>query len=223
MRRIYGEGVVRMIAQAGGIVFVTADKLDGEQATVSYWAYAFGGSSLIRVNRQVYLQAMFGAHFEQWQALMPDFVNYRFVDIGNKKYLSLYPTGEAKTYTREQELIWEGQLSYKDCGPSDVVRIGKSVWVAFPAGDTILRFSTDTMREELRIGSKKDNAFSRPCGLWSIDNKLIVCNAASNCIEMVDTDSYVVERYATFNEPVYQYFKIGATEVVLLKSGIYVL
>lgn len=223
MKKIYGNGAVRMMAQPSGVVFLTADEVVDGKTTVSYWAYAFDGGSLMRVSRRVYLQAMFGVRFEQWHELMPDFVNFRFTDIGNNRYLSLYPTGDAKVFDRNYQEIWQGKLNYKDFGPSDAVCIGKSVWVAFPEGDTILRFNAETMREELRIGSKKDNAFSRPCGLWSIDNKLIVCNASGNCIEMVDTDTYVVERYATFNEPVYQYFKIGSIEIVLLESGIYVL
>ena len=79
------------------------------------------------------------------------------------------------------------------------------------------------MREELRIGSQKDNVFSKPRGLWADGKNLIVCNSAGKCIESVDTNSYVVEKYAQFDEPVYQYVKCGAYEVVLLESGIYLI
>jgi hypothetical protein len=79
------------------------------------------------------------------------------------------------------------------------------------------------MREELRIGSQKDNAFSKPRGLWADGKRLIVCNSAGKCIESVDTSSYVVEKMMQFEEPVYQYLKIGMFEVVALDSGIYLL
>ena len=118
---------------------------------------------------------------------------------------------------------WTGTLKYKDFGPCDAVCIGRSVWVSFPEGDTILRYNARTMREELRIGSKRDNAFSRPCGLYVENNRLVVCNSASKFIEVVDTESYTVERYSSFEEPLHQYIKPNGQEIVRLDSGVYLL
>jgi hypothetical protein len=223
LKKIYGEGVIDILPLSKGVIMVTRENDVDDKVIVSYKFYSFESGKIARATRSVYLHAKFGQNFEKYHKIMPDFINYRCTPLPDNRLFTVYPTGEAKIFNGSADLIWEGKINYKEFGPSDVVCVGKSLWIAFPDGDTILRYNLRTMRDELRIGSKKDNAFSRPCGLYAIDNKLVVCNSVSNCIEIVDTDTYVVERYASFDEPVYQYFKIGANEVVLLKSGAYIM
>lgn len=223
LKKIYGDGVLDILPLPKGVLMVTRENDAEDKVVVSYKVYSFESGKISRATRNVYLYAKFGQNFEKYYKLMPDFINYKCTALPDDKLFTIYPTGEAKIFNADVEVVWQGNIKYKEFGPSDVACVGKSLWIAFPDGDTILRYNLRTMRDELRIGSKKDNAFSRPCGLCSIENKLVVSNAVSNCIEIVDTGTYVVERYAAFDEPVYKYHKVGANEIVLLQSGAYIL
>ena len=223
MQQIFDDKAVQIVGAPGGVIMVIAEQCFDDQAIVSYKYYDFATGQLSKVAREVYLRGKFGENYEMFAPNLHDFVNQHTAYLPDGRCLFVYPTGEAAAYDEQAMRVWSGTLKYKEFGPCDVVCIGRSVWVSFPDGDTILRYNARTLREELRIGSKKDNAFSRPCGLYADGGKLIVCNSASNCIELVDTDTYTVERYASFNEPVYQYVKSGEHQVVRLASGVYLM
>ena len=221
MKKLYGEGALQLLPLPDGFLFVARQSEYEDKLVVSYQMYSFERGTVSPVTRSVYLQAKFGPNYSFFEQQLGDFINYKCVSLPEKRLLALYPTGESKIFAPDGEVVWEGKLTYKEFGPSDAVCSGKSVWVAFPGGDTIVRYNAKTMREELRIGSKRDNAFSKPCGLWLNESNLMVSNAVSMGIEQVNTETYTVEQYAQFEEPVYQYMKINSNEIVLLESGIY--
>lgn len=223
MKKIYDKSAMAVLPYGDNIVFVAAEKQVDDKYIVSYKMYDFQEDTISQIRRSTYLEAKFGDEFLYFSKIFPDFINYKCVKLPNGGIIAVYPNGDAAIFDKHNEITWEGSLKYRNSGPSGVACIDDSIWVSFPDGDTILRYNAETMREELRIGSQKDNAFSQPRGLWSNGKNLVVCNCAGKCIESVDTSSYVVERYAQFDEPVYQYVKCGPFEVVLLESGIYMM
>ncbi len=223
MQQIFDDKAVQIVAAPGGVILVVTEQCFDDQAIVSYKYFDFNTKQISKVAREVYLRGKFGENYIVYSSNLHDFVNQHTAYLPDGRCLFIYPTGEGVAYDEQALRVWSGTLKYKEFTPCDVVCIGRSVWVSFPDGDTILRYNARTLREELRIGSKKDNAFSRPCGLYADGSKLIVCNSASNCIESVDTETYTVEKFATFNEPVYQYVKSGEHQVVRLASGVYIL
>ncbi len=223
MKKIYDKSAMAILPYGDNIVFVAAEKQVDDKYIVSYKMYNFNDGAVTQIRRSTYLEAKFGNDFLYYSKIFPDFINYKCARLTDGRMIAIYPKGDAVIFDQNNDIVWEGSLKYRNSGPSGVTCIDNSIWVSFPEGDTILRYNAFTMREELRIGGKKDNAFSKPRGLWSEGKNLIVCNHAGKCIESVDTSSYVVEKYAQFDEPVYQYVKCGAFEVVLLESGIYLM
>lgn len=223
MQQIFGDNALQIVEAPDGVVIVVADEINGDQATVSYRYYSLSSNKLTRTVKDVYLRGKFGENFADYVPYFKDIHNYSVAELPDDRRLFVYPTGEACIFDENMNKTWTGTLKYKDFGPCDAVCIGRSVWVSFPEGDTILRYNARTMREELRIGSKRDNAFSRPCGLYVENNRLVVCNSASKFIEVVDTESYTVECYSSFEEPLHQYIKPNGQEIVRLDSGVYLL
>ena len=223
MKKIYDKSAMAILPYNDNIVFVAAEKQLDDKFIVSYKMYDFQNYQVTQVRRSAYLEAKFGDEFLYFSKMFPDFINYKCAKLPDGRLISLYPNGDAAMFDNNYDIVWEGALKYRNSGPAGVACVDNSIWVSFPDGDTILRYNAATMREELRIGSQRDNAFSKPRGLWAAGKNLIVCNSAGKCIESVDTSSYVVEKYAQFDEPVYQYVKCGMFEVVLLDSGIYLL
>lgn len=223
MNKIYEENAVEIVAVPDGVVIVSQEENFEDQAVVNYKFYSFRSRKILQVTRDVYLRGKFGDAYAEISRQLPDYINYRVAGLPDGEMVCIYPTGESRVFSAGGEIVWKGELRYKNFGPSDVACVGRSLWVSFAEGDTILRYNLRTMREELRIGSSADNAFSRPCGLCEDGSRLIVCNSESCCIEAVDPEAYTVERLYSFDEPVYQYVRSGVENVVLLKSGVYVL
>ncbi len=222
LNKIYEENAVEILAVPDGVIIVSQEENFEDQAVVTFKYYSFRSKRLMSVTRDVYLRAKFGDSYQEISAQLPDYINYNVAQLPDGELLCVYPTGESYMFSVGGKLEWKGELKYKGFGPSGVACVGRSIWLSFAEGDTILRYNPRTMREELRIGSHSDDAFSRPCGLFCSDMGLIVCNTESRCVELVDTDNYTVDRIYNFNESVYRYIRSGVENIVLLESGVYV-
>ena len=78
------------------------------------------------------------------------------------------------------------------------------------------------MREELRIGGN-NSPFSKPRSLFVDGDKVMVSNQDSKKLIEIDLNTYTVFEYKEFEEPLYQYVKVGNNRFALLESGLYLL
>ena len=221
MTKLYENNAVEIVAVPDGVVIVAQEDSVENQAIVTYRLVSFRGHRVMPVTKDIYLRGKFGEDYAAIAPQLPDYINYKVASLPDGRLLCVYPTGESVLFSTGGFLEWRGKLTYQDMGPSGVACVGNALWVSFSEGDTILRYNLEFLREELRIGSRKDNAFSRPCSLSSEDGRLIVCNRDSCCVESVDPRNYAVQRLYTFDEPVYQYVRSGTENIVLLASGVY--
>lgn len=221
MVKLYEENAAEIVSVPEGVIIVSQEQVDVDQAVVTYRLYSFRSRRLTSVTKDVYLRGKFGDSYAAIAVQLPDYINYRVAEFPDGHLLCVYPTGESVVFSADGFIEWRGMLTYQEQGPSGVAAIGDTFWLSYSQGDTIVRYRLPSMREELRIGSAKDNAFSRPCGLSSEQGRLIVCNRESCCVESVDTQTFSVDRLFTFSEPVYQFVRCGTENVVLLASGVY--
>ena len=221
LTKLYEENAAEIVAVPEGVVIVSQEQADDRQAVVTYRFYNFRTKRMMPVTKDVYLRGKFGDGYAAIAVQLPDYINYRVAELSEGRLLCVYPTGESIVFSADGFIEWRGSLTYQDNGPTGVAAFGDDFWLSYAKGDTIVRYRFPTMREELRIGSAKDTAFSRPCGLNSENGRLIVCNQESCCVEAVDVKTFAVEKLFTFNEPVYQFVRSSRERVVLLESGVY--
>ncbi len=221
MLKIFEDNAAEIVAVPDGVVIVSQEQVDETQAVVTYRLCSFRSGQAMPVTKDVYLRGKFGDAYAAIAVQLPDYINYRVAELSEGRLLCVYPTGESAIFSADGFIEWRGMLTYQGHGPSGVAAFGDSFWLSYSQGDTIVRYRFPSMREELRIGSAKDAAFSRPCGLCAENGRLIVCNTESCCVESVDTETFSVERLYTFNEPVYQLVRCGRETVALLASGVY--
>lgn len=221
LTKLYEENAAEIVPVPEGVVIVSQEQSDDRVALVTYRFYNFRTKRMMPVTKDVYLRGKFGDGYAAIAVQLPDYINYRVAELTEGRLLCVYPTGESIVFSADGFIEWRGTLTYQDSGPSGVAAFGDTFWLSFAKGDTIVRYQFPTMREELRIGSARDTAFSRPCGLSSEGGRLIVCNQESRCVEAVDVKTFAVEQLCSFNEPVYQFVRCARESVVLLESGVY--
>lgn len=221
MKRLYGQGAFHMLPISGGFIMAIKQNEYDNKVIVAYKLVSFENGSINPVTRNVYQLAKFGNNFKLFEKQLRDYLNCKTVTLPDKRLFAAYPDGTAKLLSGDAHLDWQGTLKYKDGGPADIAVHGHTLWASFPDNNALIRFNLRNMREELRIGGGTDSAFSEPEGLWVTDDAMLVCNPGSGKIWEVNLKSYTVYEYAEFEEPVHQYIKIGANEIVLLDSGIY--
>ena len=163
----------------------------------------------------------FGNHFQFFEQHLDDYINCKTALLPNMQVFIAYPDGRAMIFNGKDKLRWEGNIKYKGFGPADVVADGNFVWCTYPENNAVIKYNTNSMRQDFRIGGSAAGGLNEPHGIFLNDNKLIVTSSATGEVIGVDLENFYIEQIASFNEPVYQYFKIDSNEIILTESGIY--
>lgn len=221
MKKLYGKGALQLIPTGNGVIFIALQGMVEEKTVVSYKMFSYNDNKTSLITRSVYLLAKFGNNFQFFEKNLEDYINCKTAFLPDHKILISYPSGKSYIFDNECNLKWEGYLTYKDHGPADIAVSQKSFWCSFPEGGAIIRYSLNTMREEIRVGGGSSVAFMEPEGLFLVDDSLYIASSASNTIKVLNTASYIVEDYLTLEEPIHQYLVINKNEVFLTSSGLY--
>ncbi len=223
MRKVYGSAAFGLQTINNGFIFLKRSELE-EKLAVSYKKISFDDNSMSTVTKDVYKAAKFGNdYYMHISDKSTDYILGKAAQLDDKRLFFINPNGNAKIINDLGDVLWSGMVKYKDNPPSDILVIGSDMWASFRESNSIIRFNTRTMREELRIGGTNESTFSHPAGMWysEITNSILVCNEKSHNIVEINLGSYSVVEYENFSEPVHQYIKVGPFEIVWLDSGIY--
>lgn len=223
MKKIYGESAFGLQPLKNGFIILKKTDLDDKFA-ISYKMISFEDNSMSPVTKDIYQSAKFGERFfRNIEKTVSNHVLCKAAKLDDEHLFVVSPNGEATVLDVTGEVVWSGTMKYRDHAPCDLAVHKNSLWASFPDNNAIIRFNTRTMREELRVGGANESTFGRPSGLWlnNIKNTMLVCNEMSQNIVEVDLRSYAVSEYESFSEPVHQYIKVGAFEIVWLDSGVY--
>lgn len=222
MRKLYAEGAFELLPAGSGFAFSAKQTAYEDKIVVSYKMYSLTAGTIAPITRSVFLHTKFGNGYKKFEKSKRDFLTCRTASLPDGNTIVVFPTGAAAIFAGD-EPIWQGDVLYKESGPSDVAVSGNSLWFCFAEHGAVVRYNIRTMREELRIGGGKAAAFTNPRNIWCTDEVMMLCNTGENKISEINLQTYTVSDYAEFEEPVWQYIKIGGNEIVLLDSGIYML
>ncbi|HCC35476.1 MAG TPA: hypothetical protein DEQ02_07525 [Ruminococcaceae bacterium] len=223
MRKIFEGEVVTILPAKSGIIAVVVKERVGEQYVIAYQRYSFDTMQTEPVTRTAYLAGKFGENFEICARQLKDHLTCFTVKLPENRILVVYPTGSAGILESDGTVSWHGDILYQDHGPSDGILVEDKIWFSFFQGNAVACYDIETMRYELRIGGGGETSdFVSPEGLWLSDvGTLISCNTVAHKIREIRLDTYEVDEFLGFEEPVYQYIKLSSIEVVRLQSGVY--
>lgn len=225
MKKLFGGKIFDILETEDGFLVVYQKGVTEDKVIVAYKAISIENGSVSPKTRFDYETLKYGEFHGEVNIEIGNFITCNCVKLENDRVFVVSPEGDAKIYDDVGNTEWEGTIRYKESGPSAVASVGHTLWASFAEKNALIRFNLRTMREELRIGGSHDSSFSSPSGLW-IDpemDKLMVCNRdAMNLLE-VNLKTYTVVERAKFDEPINFYIKVGAKELVVLDSGLYLI
>ncbi len=208
-----------MIPCQNGFVFVVKEEQD-EKTKISYKMMDFERMTLAPVTRKVYLLTKFGNHFDAFDMNPEDFLPCRTLFLPDHKLLTVDPQGQGMVYASDGSVTAKLDLTYRDCPPSGLAADENYLYLSYEKEGTIWRHQLKNLRRDMRYGGG-DSRLPNPTGLFCQLGKVLFCAPADKKIYQFDPVTYQVEEYYTCEEPVHQYLKYHANEIVLLDSGIY--
>ena len=152
---------------------------------------------------------------------IPNFVQCDSAILYDRRILTVYPNGEAGIFDRDGELSWSGYFKYHDEIVYKCALDGKYFWSICPAENCVIRYSSQNMQVDLRLGGNAPT-FISPTHICVDDGDIYVCSGG-NKIRKIDKINFTVSDYLSFDEKVYEFYKFGKYAVTVLSSGTYLL
>ncbi len=222
MKQIFEGKVYEIIPLSNGVIFSYCKESLENQIVVGYKMISFDSGRITDIAKNAFLGSKYGTNYQEIIKKSEHYITDKILHLQNGRMLIYSKNGTLKLLEANTEIIWQGNLSYRNFNASDFILYKNSLWTCFSDCDVLLRYSLATMREELRIGGKK-SPFSKPKSLFLENDEAYVCNAGSKKIIKVNLDNYTVNEYFEFQEEVTQYLKSDIYEFVILESGLYML
>lgn len=192
------------------------------QYKVQYCVVDFENRSLDVLTKSAYLLKKFGSNYEKISEAMPNFVQCDAAILYDRRVLVIFPNGEAGIFDREGVLEWNGHFDYHGSLTKSLALEGKYFWSICPDENCVIRYFSQNMKVDLRIGGKDAQTFISPTHISCADGDLYVC-CDSNKVRKINKDNYTVSDYLNFTDTIKRFYKIGDWSVAVMQSGTYVL
>lgn len=222
MKKIFEGEVYEILPLSNGIIFSYCKEVIDENIVVAFKMLSFDTGRFTDIAKNIYLLTKFGNNYKAVMANCDNYITVKSIILPNLNVFLLSADGTAQLIDIGGTPIWKGTLTYKDVTATDIVLYKNTLWACYADSNVMVRYSLNTMREELRIGGNK-SPFNKPKNLFIEDNIVTVSNQGSKKLTQVNLDNYTILDCEEFEEPVNQYIKSGAYRFVLLKSGVYML
>lgn len=224
MIRISTKEIVDILTYNDSKAIIVEKKplLNTMQFKASYSVINFETKTKEVLTKNAYLLKKFGPIFQTIIETIPNFVQCNAAILYDKRVLVIYPNGEAGIFDRDGELSWSGYFTYHDEIVNHLALDGKYFWTICPAENCAIRYSSQTMKVDLRIGGKDATTFVNPTHI-SVDNGDIYVCSDGNKVRKIDGMNFTVSDFLDFEESVKEYYKFGRYAIAVLSSGTYLL
>lgn len=224
MEQLFSGKVYEILPTQDGIIFSYLNKeYEDGKAGISYKMISFDTRRITDVAKNIYMINKFGNSYKAVERFCENYVTVKSIILPGSKVFMLHEDGKAQLIDADGESLWTGSLVYRNNIPSDILLFSDGLWVVYEKGNVMVKYSLETMREELRIGGSGNSPFNGPCDLFEENGNVIVCNKNSQKIIIIDLDKYNTLEYETFEEPLLQYVSVKGYRFVNLESGLYVI
>ena len=222
MRKLFEGEIYEIVAQPSGVVFSYCRGTDEERVLVAYKMISIDSGTITDVAKNIYMLSKFGSNYRAAAAVVENYVTAKSLVLSAGSVFVCSSEGEAAFVDDSGEVSWKGELKYKGNAPAAISLYKNSIWACFTEANALIKYNISTMREELRIGGAR-SPFDKPCDIFIEGKTAIVSNIGSNKLIRVDLESYTIEDFMEFNEPVYSYVSVKNFGFILTESGLYVI
>ncbi len=221
MTKIFEGDVLHIIPADNRIIVAYAEERNDTQMTVAFKMLSFDDDKNTNVAKNIYQLSKFGANYRSYCIQVQNYFTCKNIIFPSEKMMVLEADGTVELLDTDASFIWAGKLLYKNSPPSAIAVFENKLWATFPQHNVLVRYNINTMREELRIGGGVSSPFSSPCDIFIKDEYAYISNTGSFQILKVNLNTYSLEVYEEFTEPVKQYLEVENRRFAVTNDGVY--
>ncbi len=197
--------------------------IDGSgKYNVSYFVINFETGKKEGITKNAYLLTKFGSAYEQICKKITNFVDCEVQLLSNRNVLAIFTNGEGGLFDTDGELIWNGSFTYNDSPLCGIALDGDYFWSFCKKENCVIRYSTENMNVDLRIGGADSTTFTNPCHISSDDDYIYV-SCEPDKVRKIDRTNFVVSDFAKFNAELKRFYKFGKYSIISVQNGCYLI
>ena len=205
----------------GGFFYIKPNRLPDGKVKGEFYGYEVNGANTIPITKWVYFKAKFGRAYKAVTSQIKDYVSCECGVLVGGDAVLLYPDGDLGVFNARGVATFTGTLKYHDEVVNGVAPDGRNFWGVVPALNSIICYSIEDKRVQMRIGSQGSTAFDKPVAVVRYGDKLYISNEGSCKVRTISLLDYSVADYLKFEEPIKRFFMADGKEFVQLESGVY--
>ncbi len=221
MKKIVDSEVYGLLPVEGGFLYIKPNRLPDGKVKGEFYGYEAQSGNTVPITKWVYFESKFGHAYKEITSQIKDYVSCECGILAGGEAVLLYPDGDLGVFNSRGLATFTGTLEYHDQIVNGVAPDGRNFWGVVPAMNSIICYSVDDRRVQMRIGSQSSTAFEKPVSIVHYGSSLFICNEKSRKVRTVSLLDYSVADYLKFDEPVRRFFVADGKEFVLLESGLY--
>lgn len=222
MQLLARENIVDLIPYADGVIIAQITKNSVGENKLTYRSYSVKTDEFFMITKGVYLINKFGQAYETISEKVNNFVACDAFLLEDRRCFVLTPDAKAMIFDHNGDIIFHREFMYHNNILRSGVCTGKYIWCTVPKENCLVQYDANSLKVHLRIGSVDAPTFSSPYSLYSDCERIYIANSGNGTVSEMELDTYAVKKIREFKEPVYKYLNIYGSEIVWLKSGIYI-
>ena len=223
MKKLIDSETVGLLPVPGGFFYIQITRLPDGKAKAEFFGYEVETGRTVPVTKWVYFNAKFGGAYKEITSQLKDYVSCECGILDGGQAVLLYPDGDLGVFNARGIATFTGKLEYHGEVVNGVAPDGRNFWGVVPSMNSVICYSIDDKRVQMRIGSPSATAFEKPVAIVRYGDRLFISNEISCKVRTVSLLDYAVADYLKFDEPVRRFFAVDKKEFVHLESGVYLL
>lgn len=223
MKKLTDLKTKRIIPDGSGFLYAVEQKIGGELRTKHYrYDMRLGISASVKKTDYVkkkYVNPNLSAVYES-----NDYPNCEAAVFENGNAALLFSDGDIGWFNSDGKLLKTGRFLYDGAPGSSILPDGNDAfWSVIADRGVIIKYSVTNGKMVIRVGGGNNTPFKHPVHIAKYDNNLFISDDKEKKIQRVNLNDFRVSDYIMCGEPVYQYLRIGGSELALLESGVYLI
>lgn len=187
----------------------------------NFYALNFNNGSKEPLTKNAYLLKKFGNQFEKITDTITNYVQCDSIAFPSKNIFVIFPNGQTGLFNEFGEMRWSGVLKYNEHNCSSAAEDGEYFWTCCPDENCVIRYTADSIKLDLRIGSKDAPTFSKPIFASADDKFIYICNEDGR-IRKISKSNFAVSDFNGTYPGLKRFYKHGRFSIICTSKGAYI-
>lgn len=223
MLKISNKETIDIVMYSENKVIFVEKKLFGDltQYKANYFILNFETGEKEVITKNAYLMRKFGSNYQKITESVANYVQCDCASLPNKNVLVIFPNGQTGLFDSNGSMKWNGTLKYNDKIVSGMAVDGEYFWSCCKDENCVIRYSSDNIKVDIRIGSKDAATFTNPDFVSADDDYIYVCCDGIK-VRKIDKSNFTVSDVKGSFIGLKKFYKIGKFSIICTSDGTYI-